>query len=140
MFPTESPNENAKTLHISVLAFFICHLTFIINHLSLIIHHSPTSNHSPPLCAPSPMRPSPSPHQHSHIVHKIIAILLRKTIAILLRKTLAILLRKILTSNPNGARACLRVQNSRFTGWSPLLRRGSRGRGGASPCRRGRVR
>ena len=34
----------------------------------------------------------------------------------LVRKTIAILLRQILTSNPNGARACLRVQNSRFTG------------------------
>ena len=41
---------------------------------------------------------------------------------------------------PFRARACLRVQNSRFTGWSPLLRRGGWGRGGASPIRRGRVR
>ena len=44
------------------------------------------------------------------LLRKTLATLLRKTIAILLRQTLAILLRKILTSNPNGARACLRVQ------------------------------
>ena len=41
---------------------------------------------------------------------------------------------------PFRACACLRLQNSRFTGWRPLLRRGGRGRGGASPSRRGRVR
>ena len=39
---------------------------------------------------------------NSHIV--------RQTIATLLRQTIAILLRRQFTSNPNGARACLRVQ------------------------------
>ena len=60
---------------------------------------------------------------NSHIV--------RRTLATLLRQTLAILLRRQSRATPLGACACLRVQNSRFTGWSPLLRRGSRGRGGA---------
>ena len=41
----------------------------------------------------------------------------------------------ITTSNPLWARACLRVQNSRFTGWSPPLRGGGRGRGGAPSLR-----
>ena len=51
---------------------------------------------------------APKAHKQSHYV--------RTTIATLLRQTIAILLRQILTSNPLWARACLRVQNSRFTG------------------------
>ena len=70
---------------------------FISNQKSAISHHSP------PLCAPAP-----TAHKQSHIVHK--------TIAILLRKTIATLLRKHSRATPLGARACLRVQNSRFTG------------------------
>ena len=51
---------------------------------------------------------APKAHKQSHYV--------RTTIATLLRQTIPILLRQILTSNPLWARACLRVQNSRFTG------------------------
>ena len=40
-----------------------------------------------------------------------------------------------LHEQPFRARACLRVQNVRFTGWSPLMRRGGRGRGGAPSLR-----
>ena len=59
---------------------------------------------------------APKAHKQSHYVRTTIATLLRQTIATLLRQTVAILLRQILTSNPLWARACLRVQNSRFTG------------------------
>ena len=71
-------------------------LFFISNQKSAISHHSP------PLSAPAP-----SAHKRSHIVRQTIAYRASNT-----RNSIA----SITTSNPVGARACLRVQNGRFTG------------------------
>ena len=67
----------------------------IIPHTTKLFPNYFINNQSSETCAPAP-----SAHKQAHIV----------------RKTIATLLRRQSRATPLGARACLRVQNSRFTG------------------------